>query len=731
MATKEERILAIKSSLRKQFPKLSEEKIKEKAFKIFNSQSKKQRFSKIHGYEFKTLEDGTKVPKGYLATTHLDSGFLDENRGVFVRDRIPQETFVAWKNEIDNGNPRANKMSVYHDRIPHVAGLIKDVEIHDLGDGEYGLFGVTPPDETREDYDQIKYRLDNGFLDSYSIEFTTKDVATGEYLPGAVREIEHDGWIERILLPGTILEGATYASQPMNENAIMIKEVRIPVKQKKEFGGNATMVENKEDQKPEGEGEAKPEDNGGEAKPEGEGQEEKTDKKTVENKELPKGDAELLVWAKEQKEKQVKEAQIKEFKEEVMNDIKESLKTVKVEDKTLNNGEDKGLDVEIKELVEYKQIFDKEAKLTISEQLKIAGKTAEKIKAFKKSTKSIDRTKSGGYDMSIKDLSTKSQRCIGIEMKGLGITTNQGSLYNISAAELSDVYGPVINNILNQKTTTWNLLTKEDWSGRNSNNVTFKVKTVTNPTAGAYTGNAISLGNGTRIKYQTKFKKYAVGFEVDGDMDAVSDGLQIEIASGTEDLMSVINVALFAEVGLETAAGVIGFEYITDQAGNTTLYSETSRTQANGLASTTTADNYINGASADLSITNLRAAKRKVVGTEGADANNVIYIGSFIQGDKLRGIYDAAQRPIPTSSRFGFEGMMSFDGYPFFEDKDCNDDDVFMVDLATHKIAIFVPPTVIMMGIDSDSTKGFVKTYFATYNTAPRKMVQIYANATT
>lgn len=678
----------------------------------------KQRFSKVHGYEFKTLDDGTKVPKGYISTTHLDSGFYDDDRGVFIRDKVDKTTLDSWAEEINAGNPRANKMSVNHNRVPHVAGRMTEgtAEVQLLSDGHYGLFVETPLDTTREDYDDIKSRVDNRYLDSYSIEFQTKNPVTGEYLEGAVNEVEKDGFIERTLLTGTILNGATYASQPMLENAVMMKEikVKIPIINKKE-SEDYDKMETKEEQTPKEE-----------VTPEVPVQEESKEvKQPIEQKE----DAELLQWAREQKEKEANAKIVSEMKEKVMAEVKESLKTIKVEEKTLNNGDkDKGL--EIKEMTEYKEIFNKEAKLSIDEQLTIAGKMADKIGAFKQSTKSINRTKSGGYVMSVKDLSTKSHRMIGIEMKGLGITTNAGTLYNLSAAELSDVYDPVINNILNQKTTTWNLLSKEDWSGRNSNNVTFKLKVAANTTAGAYTGNAISLGNVTRIKYQTKMKKYSVGFEVDGDMDAVSDGVQLEISDGAEDLMSVINAALFAEVGLETAAGVIGFEYITDQAGNTTFYGETSRTQANGLASTTTADNYINGASADLSITNLRAAKRKIVGTEGADANGVIYISSFIQGDKLRSIYDAAQRPIPTSARFGFEGMMSFDGYPFFEDKDCNDDDVFMVDLATHKIAIFVPPTVIMMGIDSDSTKGFIKTYFATYNTAPRRMVQIYANAT-
>ena len=662
----------------------------------------KSRFSKINGYEFK-IQNGKKIPKGYIATTHLDSGFYDDKHRMLVRDKISKETLQVWADQINAGNPRTNKMSVNHNRIPHVAGKIIEAEVHQFPDGEYGLFGVTPVDETREDYKDIEYRLENGFLDSYSIEFTTKNPVTGEYLPGAVREVDKGGWIERMLLPGTMLEGATYASQPMNENAIMIKEIFKQQPKSEDYDKMETKQEDKI--------------------------EAPVAKIEVEAK-MSKEDLDLIAFAKEQKEAIRKADLIKKMKEQVMAEVKESLKTIKVEQKSMNTGDEEDV-IEAKELVEYKELFNKESKLSISEQLKIAGKLSDKIGALKVSKKSTDRTKSGGYNMSVKDLSTKGHRVIGIEMKGLGITTNQNTDtdYLLSSAELSDVFDPIINNILNQKTTTWNLLSKEDWSGRNSNNVTFKLKIAANTTAGAYTGNAVSLGNVGRIKYQTKMKKYSVGFEIDGDMDAVSDAMQMEIADGAEDLMSVINAALFAEVGLETDAGVIGFEYITDQTGNATLYN-VARSQANGLASTTVADNYINGASADLSITNMRAAKRKAVGTEGADLNNIIFIGSFIQGDKLRGIYDSAQRPIPTSARFGFEGMMSFDGIPFFEDKDCNDDDVFLVDLATHKIAIFVPPTVVMMGIDSDSSKGFIKTYFATYNTAPRRMVQIYGNAT-
>jgi len=684
--------------------------------------STKQRFSIVHGYEFKTLQDGTKIPEGYIATSHLDSGFYDENRELFIKDKIPKETLEAWAEEINAGNPRANKMSVNHNRTPHVAGRMTEgtARVDLLSDGEYGLFVETPVDKTREDYQDIEYRIDNNFLDSYSIEFTTKNMGTGEYLPGAVLEEEKDGFIERTLLTGSILEGATFASQPMNENAVMMKEIQTQLN-KKNMEDNSKM---KKEQKEEAPVEEQPK---AEEQPVEVATEQPVQETPVEEATIPSEEKELIKWAKEQKEKMEDAKQMKELKEKVMVEVKESLKTLKVEEKAMNTGAQ--TTVECKEVADYKDML-KDSKISVKEQLSIAARVAEKAGLFSGELKSVKPLRRD-YAMGLKDLSTKSHKVMGIEMKGLGLTTNQNTDtdYLLSSAELSDVFDPVINNILNQKTTTWNLLSKEDWSGRNSNNVTFKLKIAANTTAAAYTGNAINLGNVGRIKYQTKMKKYSVGFEIDGDMDAVSDAVHLEIDDGAEDLMDVINSALFAEVGLETAAGVIGFEYLADQAGNGVIYN-VARTQANGLASTTTTDNYINGSSADLSIANLRAAKRKTVGVEGADLGNCVFVGSFIQGDKLRGIYDAAQRMVPTSSRFGFEGMMSFDGIPFFEDKDCNDDDVFLIDLATHKIGIFVPPTVVMMGIDSDSTKGFIKTYFATYNTAPRRVVMIYGNST-
>jgi len=193
--------------------------------------------------------------------------------------------------------------------------------------------------------------------------------------------------------------------------------------------------------------------------------------------------------------------------------------------------------------------------------------------------------------------------------------------------------------------------------------------------------------------------------------------------------LAVLNTALFAEVGLETASAIIGFEYLTDSAGNTTLYSLT-RSSTNKLSPDTATDTYINGSSADISMSNLRAGMRQAV-TEGAKRSNLVWVTHPIQADKLRGQFDDIRRLLTSrDTDFGFSTDLFVDGVPVFEDKDCNTDDWFLVDLETHRVAIWVPPTLEKLGKTADSEDAFIKMYLATYNRAPRRMVQIYGNAT-
>jgi len=690
---------------------------------------KENRFSKVYGFETKTSDNNDLIRGGFIATTHLDSGFYNEDRGVYIRDKIAKETLNKWANEINAGNPKSNKVSVNHNRKSHVAGVgIKGTaEVVSLKDGEFGLYVDTLIDKTEENFDDTEYRVEKGLLDSYSIEFVTQDYITGDYIDGAVHESSDNGGIVRTLLPNTSLEGWTLASQPMNEHAIMIKEIKLEQKNEEQtipVDDSKLYLKNKVEVPQMAEEETAPI-----VEPVVEPtapvvEEQKT-------KELPIEDKELLQWAKEKKATEAKEKEFKSIHDSILSEVKESMKDIKVENKVQINKDDK---IESKEMKSFKACFTKDSNLDVKEQFRRAGDFATSLGLI-----SNDGVKASSSITEVKGLSgkfafeTKTSGCkVSIEKKGLGIDTNvqEDADYYQNAAELSDVYDPVIYNALNEKTVTYNLLAKDDYSMHGGGDVQFRQKTVANTTAAAYTGNAVVLGNTGRQKLQTKFKKYAVGVEVDGDMIAAARGGPIsnvfgqEVMDATESLLSVINVALFAEVGLETASGVIGFEFIADNSGNGTMYGLT-RSTANKLSPDANGDTYIDGASVDITLAKLRAAKRQPI-EEGAELGNLVFITSPIQGDKFRGIYDALQRTVPTSSRFGFEGRPEFDGIPIFEDKDCTDDNWFLIDLNSHRIGMWVPPTLEMLGKDSDAQKGFIKTYFCTYNRLVRALVMIY-----
>lgn len=702
--------MSIKKSLKKDNPDLSDDEIIKRAHKIYNSRqgkgNKEARYSHNSVIECKeNSELNALIVKGYIATTHFDG-----------QDIITPRTLYKWADEINEANPRANKVSINHNRTPHVAGvgLKGTARVDSFPDGHKGLFVETLIDKTREDYDDIKYRVDNNLLDSFSIEYIAAD--DPEMTDGGAR----------ILDDNTELHGWTLASQPMNENAVMIKEIMVEQEQTKK------IIEKEEI---------------------------KMTEQTVKVKEQPLSaeDQALLQEAKERKFR----LEMKEQMMELMKDdsLKQEILGIQGKEKVLQNKEDEEPAGEEKPVEEKKPEENAEVKefrdiinskeLYPEQKFARVGLLAEKVGLIQsngidqlsyKTSKSYEPAAGKAPGVEFKSFGTKGSK---LEYKGLGITTNQNTDtdYLLSSAELKDMFDPVIYDTLNQSTTTWAMLRKDDFSNKGNNQVQFVLRTgLPNQTAGFYLGNSVTTSNSTLLKVQTKFKKAQVGVSVDGDMIAAARGGPIgdvfgkHVQFATEDLLTVINTALFAEAGAETAAACIGFEYITDSAGNTTLYNLTragdkSLSTYNGLAPDSAGDTYINGASARVSLDNLRKAIEQAT-KEGANINNLVFIAHPTQVRLFKGIYDAAQRLVPTSSRFGFEGRPEFDGVPIFDDKDANNDDWWLVDLDSHRIAIWVPPTLEMLGKRSDSEEGFVKIYFATYNWNPRRMVQIYGNAT-
>ena len=655
-----------------------------------DSESKESlQYCSVRGLELKEIE-GELYVDGIIATTHVDS----------INDKIPLSTLENWVKEINDGNPSANKASYHHDRKPKVVGVgvQGSAKIMPLPAKEHGLFVRTHVNKTAEEFDELKYEVENHFIDGFSIEYFTNNGQTTskEYIDG--KEV-------RMLLPQTELHGWGFASRPVQKEAI------IMAYSYKELQGDI-MDEAKEKIKcKECDAEMDtPEAMDKHMKDKHSTKEEVIEKVEEKKEEITEADKKVL--------------ESKEKLEKGINQVITEVNKMEVKEQVLKT------EVEVKEMPleekEFKEVMDGKV-LDIKEQFSRAAKVAEKHGLLDKPTTRAEKRE-------YKSFATNGRK---LEYKSLGITTNQNTDtdYLQSSAELQDVYDPVIYNLLNQATVTWNVLGKENLSGKGNNLVQFVGKTAANTTAAFYTGNAVTTGNVSRLKYQTKFKKLQVGVSVDGDMIAaarggpVSDIFAQEVMDSTLDMLAVLNLALYAEVGLETAAGVIGFEYITDSAGNTTLYSLT-RSTTNKLAPDSAGDTYINQASGVISMTNLRAAIKQA-SVEGANKKNLVFFTNPTQGNMLRGKFDDSRRMLqPTDTGFGFSTDLYIDGVPVFEDKDCNTDDFFLVDQETHKVAIWVPPTIEKLGKTGDSEDAYIKMYLATYNRAPRRMVQIYGCAT-
>lgn len=684
----------------------------------------------IRGFEIKEFEKEFHV-EGLIATSHLDNAGRIFDDG--INDVIPKETLESWAIQI-NTFPQSRVMGVHHSEgnpiNPEYFG-VADVEhnparVIALTDGEWGLFVDTKLLKNDAMTPEIIRKFQTGELNSFSVTYDASNPEAVDF------EMRGESELVRIVLPQSKLFGYTGASNPVNREAIIVGQ---GFKEFKELMPNHNLLlrdseykykevekmpekENKEISSGDSAGDQAQPSPGVAKQP------------SMESKEIPTGeDAEYKEFEAFKADKKVREE--KEFVERTSNKIAEGvLSKMEIKEKVLKDqsspSEQKEVSLEQKE---FREVVTNPGKFELKEQFRRAAALCDSIKLDWQGAHT-----SAAESREYKHFGVKGRH---LEYKGLGITTNQNTDtdYLQSSAELQDVYDPVIYNALNQVTVTWNLLAKDDFSKKGNNQVQFTLKTAANTSAAFYSGTSVTSANVTRLKYQTKFKKLQVGVSVDGDMIAaarggpVSDVFAQEVMDSTLDMLAVLNTALFAEVGLETASAVIGFEYITDSAGNTTLYSLT-RSAANKLAPDAAGDTYINGSSADISMTNLRGAMRQSV-MEGARKSNLVFVTHPIQADKLRGQFDDSRRMLTSKDTdFGFSTDLFVDGVPIFEDKDCNSDDWFLVDLETHRVALWVPPTIEKLGKTADSEDAFIKMYLATYNRAPRRMVQIYGNAT-
>ena len=156
---------------------------------------------------------------------------------------------------------------------------------------------------------------------------------------------------------------------------------------------------------------------------------------------------------------------------------------------------------------------------------------------------------------------------------------------------------------------------------------------------------------------------------------------------------------LYANVGLETATGVIGLEYIARSATNTTLYGIT-RSATNKLAPDTASDTYVNLSGGNVTKTVLRAAFSRIQ-REQSKKRNIVILLSPGQASKICESEDVGQK----RKCAGFKTELWLDAVPMFEVMNFPNTTLFVLDITEHKIGILIPPTLCI----SEESNGTLK----------------------
>lgn len=672
--------------------------------------------------EVKSIDDQL-IVKGYIATTHKDT----------VNDVATKETLEKWAKEINEGVPRSNKVTYHHDRndIRVVGvGVKGSARVDQLPDGEFGLYTETIINKSHDLYSDIEYEYNIGALDSFSIEYTTPE--------GAKEDTSF-----RVLGPDTELYGWTLASRPVNDKAVMIKELLNRAPALPEQSGNKEMITSHSHNL--GSKEMGIEKKSKMAEEE---QSKVTDAQLKELQELKEYKKQMDAEKKAADEKKVQEEEEQKKKDAKMADeqkkeLTEQIVALKEVIGSITESKQSQLDVEKKEdavRVEVKELqktFSKDAVSYKELANSVGNYLAKRGLQSKEDLNDLSYTKTNGEDsFCSKYFVNRVENKEVMQFKGLSVGDNTNSNYvnattdiGLSQAELQDVVMPVIFNALNENTVTWDLLSKDNMASQGTNRITFVLKT---GNTGAYfsKSNAITITTTDREKYSTEYKKLYIGGGVDGDLQAYSRGgpfgeaLALEMADRAIAMKVKANQALFDEnSGNKADVAPLGIPALTDSAGNTTLY-DTTRSAANKLAPDAAADTYVD-ASGGLTEGIMRQMIEQAE-TDGAQLDDLVFVGTPAVINKYKALFDGRTRLVPYSDRAGFKNAPEYEGVPLFSDKDSKADSLFLIDTKALRIGILVPFTPEMLGKRSDSEEFFMKSYYGVYCTAPRRLVEAY-----
>lgn len=679
-----------------------EDMMKKKKRKMMKEELKYNAYS----VELKEVQ-GEFFAVGYIATSHPDE----------VDDIISKECLESIAKQI-NTSITANGVSIHHNRADKdLIGIGKNAKVVNMPDGHYGVMVETHLNKKHPDFDKVKYEIENGFIRAYSIE----------YQPIRKKEVSLNGKKFRFL-EDIALKGYGLASRPVNPNATLIqygyKEMMdLAVDEKEELQNNV----------PDSTFETVDKRNDVAGVKEGYNNTEVSAMAQLNEEEYK----EFLSF-KEHKTTEDAKLKQKELVKEVLKEMEQK------ESKPLINPEPKfEAKSEMKEVKDYKESLklDSSKSVNLDMQWKAAGKLVTAL-----GNTLIERSRSAP-SVEIKAMDGKLNfECKGnrfetkeMEYKAALLTSSNkvsDTDYYQNAAELSDVYAPIIYNTIAQQAVFYNLLRKVD-AGSFADRYGFVIRHTANDTAGNYgEGAEVSSGSQGRLKCQIPFVFYKVGVEVSGQMISASrnggivgDIYSQEIKDATLDLVDLISSDLLTSTqdGFTAAGKVMGLPVLVDDGGTyANLYGHARASVGNGKLQGTDAS----ASSARVTKSLLRQMIR-VVEKNGARRSDLIFVCDHLQKDFILSLLDDQQRLNSNAAVGGFSGLPSFDDIPIWSDKDCSDSIIFLIDMANTFLAVQVPPTYEELAKTKDARNGFIKTYLQLVCTAPNHNYQLNTLATT
>ena len=708
--------------------------------------SKEHKHSFLNGLSLKEDSENL-IVEGYIATDHVDD----------VGDYIPKSTLQKLADRV-NRSSQANKISMHHDRSETtMAGVMKNARLQQTEDGHWGVMVEATVNPAYPDYASLSKEIEIGTIDGFSIEYETNSSHP------QLMQINGNNKEVRVLDDITIY-GAGWASRPINDQA------KITNHTYKEFINLKEVSKMKQkEETPEVEATAK---------------EEIVEEKTEEVKNDDSTESQSEDAPKEEPEEVSEEKEFKAFKEMKKKAKEKEALTLNVKEimrgmqpvnqpimQTGNNLEKKEVAVEVKGMVDsYKKatIECKEWKADggimnrtgdINLQLKKAAKMYDHLsKIYPQGIKagSMRSGKESAWDsipdaglgntsdcgLATQSFEVKEDHWKNLEIKGanpFATTTSQlsDSAHYMAAPELSDVFDPVIYNMLNDKTTFYGLLKKVDAS---KYSYAYEWRSIYGAAAvdGALAeGGQITPDSTDRIILRQPFKSYYGAVNITGQMISAAKGqgamgniLAIEVKDVTRALLRDMNSNLL--VGLEDGSNdgneAMGLTYVCEKGTTyTDLYIGNSRStyKLEGNSEAASSANITKGRlrkafrACEAGDSSLQANNGGLYSS--ADKSDLLIVTHHIQKDKILATYDDAQRFTSVSARAGFEGLPTFDGVPIHADNQCTSSVLFVVDMRHTFLAVQVPPTYTAWGkrYQYDEEGGFIKTYFNLVCTKP------------